>query len=194
MGLMNRLRDKTHIILIILIVAFLATIVFEWGMDYLGLRGGQVTELGSVNRQEIKYSDFESQVNFAIDQQRQQTGEDPDEFMIQMIRDQVWDQSVTQILAEQEIKRLGIKVTNQEILNWVYNSPQTLPDPIRKNFIDSTGQFNMSVYQQALATKTPEIQKFWAQVEEYLRQTLLSQKLQSVITGTVRVTEGEILQ
>jgi len=194
MGLMNKLRDKTHIILIILILAFLGTIVFEWGMDYLGMRGGQVTELGSVNGQEIKYTDYESQVNFSIDQQRQQTGEDPDENLIKMIRDQVWDQMVTQILAEQEIKRLGITVTNQEILNWVYNSPQTLPDPIKQNFVDSTGQFNMSVYQQALATKTPEIQKFWAQVEEYLKQTLLSQKLQSVITGTVRVTEGEVMQ
>ncbi|MCI0449044.1 MAG: peptidylprolyl isomerase [Chlorobi bacterium] len=191
---MNKLRDKTHIILIILILAFLATIVFEWGMDYLGLRGGVVTELGSVNGQEVKYADFENQVNFAIEQQKQQTGEDPDETVIQLIRDQVWEQMISQILAEQEIKRLGIQVTNQEILNWVYNSPQTLPEPIKRNFIDSTGQFNMAVYQQALATKTPEVQKFWAQVEDYLRQTLLSQKLQSVITATVRVTEGEVLQ
>ncbi len=194
MGLMNKLRDRTHIILIILILAFLATIIFEWGMDYLGVRDGQVTELGSVNGQEIKYSDFESQVNFTIDQQKQQTGEDPDESVIKMIRDQVWDQMVSQILAEQEIKRLGITVTNQEILNWVYNSPQTLPDVVKKNFIDSTGQFNMAVYQQALTTKTPEVTKFWSQVEEYLKQTLLSQKLQSVITGTVRVTEGEVMQ
>jgi len=194
MGLMNKLRDKTHIILIVLILAFLATIVFEWGMDYLGLSGGVITELGSVNGTEIKYTDFENQVNFAIEQQRQQTGEDLDETVISLIRDQVWEQMVSQILAEQQIKKLGIKVTNQEILNWVYNSPQTLPEPIKRNFVDSTGQFNMAVYQQALATKTPEVQKFWSQVEDYLRQTLLSQKLQSVITATVRVTEGEILQ
>jgi peptidyl-prolyl cis-trans isomerase D len=194
MGLMNKLRDKTHIILIILILAFLATIIFEWGMDYLGYRSGQVTELGSINGQDLKFTDFESQVNFAIDQQRQQTGQDPDEQVIGMIREQVWDQMVTQVLIEQEIKNLGINVTNQEILNWVYNSPQTLPDVIKRNFVDSTGQFNMSVYQQALATKTPEVQKFWAQVEEYLKQTLLQQKLQSVITGTVRVTEGEVMQ
>lgn len=194
MGLMNKLRDKTHIILIILIIAFLATIVFEWGMDYLGMRGGQTMELGMVNGQELKYTDFENQVNFAIEQQRQQTGQDPDEQMIQMIREQVWDQMVTQVLVEQEIKNLGITVTNQEILNWVYNSPQTLPDVIKRNFVDSTGQFNMAIYQQALATKTPEVTKFWSQVEEYLKQTLLQQKLQSVITGTVRVTEGEVMQ
>ncbi len=192
-GLMNKLRDKTHIILIILVLAFLATIVFEWGMDYLGMRGGSVVEFGSVNGEEIRYQDFENQVQFAIEQQKQQTGQDPDESVIEMIREQVWDQMVTQTLVQQEIKRLGINVTNQEILNWVYNSPLTLPDVIKRNFIDSTGNFNMSLYQQVLATKTPEIQKFWAQVEDYLKQTLLSQKLQSVITGAVRVSEGDVL-
>ncbi len=194
MGLMNKLRDKTHIILIILVVAFLATIVFEWGMNYLGLKGEQNVPLGSVNGKDINYTDFENRLQFALDQQKQQGGEDPDEATIGMIRDQVWDQMVTEILAQQEIERLGIRVTNQEILNWVYNSPQTLPEQIRKNFIDSTGQFNMQVYQQALATKTPEVTKFWAQVEDYLRQILLSQKLQSVITSAVRVPEADVLQ
>jgi parvulin-like peptidyl-prolyl isomerase len=194
MGLMNRMRDKTHIILIILVLAFLATIVFEWGMNYLGLRGGQTVEFGSVNGQEITYQEFESQMQMAVQQQKQQTGEDPDDATMQMIRDQVWDQTVTQILIQQEIQKLGIRVTDQEILNWVYNSPQTLPDPIKRNFIDSTGTFNMTVYQQALATKTPEVTKFWSQVETYLKQLLLSQKLQSVITGTIRVSESDVLQ
>ena len=194
MGLMNRMRDKTHIILIILVLAFLATIVFEWGMNYLGLRGNTMVEFGSVNGQEIKYSDFENQVQFAIDQQKKQTGQDPDENLINMIRDQVWDQMVTQLLVQQQIKKLGITVSDQEILNWVYNSPQTLPDVIKRNFIDSTGNFNMALYQQVLTTKTPEIEKFWAQVEDYLKQTLLSQKLQSIITGAVRISEGDILQ
>ncbi len=194
MGLMNKLRDKTHIILIILVVAFLATIIFEWGMNYLGTRGSEAPVFGSVNGKEINITEFENQVQFAAEQQKQQTGEEPDETTMQMIRDQVWDQMVTQIIATQEIERLGIRVTDQEILNWVYNSPQTLPEPIKKNFIDSTGQFNMSIYQQALATKTPEVTKFWSQVQDYLKQTLLSQKLQSIITGTVRVSEADILQ
>lgn len=194
MGLMNRMRDKTHIILIILVLAFLGMIVFEWGMNYLGFSGSTMVEFGSVNGQEIKYSDFENQVQFAIDQQKQQTGEDPDETLVNMIRDQVWDQMITQILVQQQIKKLGITVSDQEILNWVYNSPQTLPEVIQRNFIDSTGNFNMALYQQVLTTKTPEIEKFWAQVEDYLKQTLLSQKLESIITGAVRISEGDVLQ
>jgi peptidyl-prolyl cis-trans isomerase D len=195
MGIMTKLRDKTHIILIILVLAFIATIVFEWGMNYLGMKGEQGgTPLGSVNGKDIGVTDFESRVQFAVDQQKQQSGDDPDESVVQMIRDQVWDQMVTEILAQQEMERLGIKVTNQEILNWVYNSPQTLPDQIKRNFVDSTGQFNTAMYQQALATKTPEVTKFWSQVEDYLKQMLLSQKLQSVITSSVRVSEGDVMQ
>lgn len=194
MGLMNKLRDRTHIILIVLVLAFLGTIVFEWGMDYLGMRGGNTMELGSVNGSDITAKEYDDQVQFYIEQQRQQTGEDPDDNMVDMLKNQIWEQFIAQKLIEQEIKKLGIQVTNQEIINWVYNSPQTLPDEIKKNFIDSTGQFNMGFYQQVLATKTPEIQQFWTNVEQYLKQRLLTQKLESVITGTVRVTEGEVLQ
>lgn len=195
MGLMNRMRDKTHIILIILVLAFLATIVFDWGMGVLGLKKEQTFELGYVNGEPITYQEFERQVQFAIEQQKQQSGgQEPDEAMVEMIRGQVWDQLVTQLLAKQQIEKLGIRVTDQEILDWIYKSPQTLPEVIRKNFIDSTGNFDMAIYQQALTMRTPEVQQFWVQVEDYLRQTLLSQKLQSVVTGIVRVSEADVLQ
>ncbi len=194
MGLMNRMRDKTHIILIVLVLAFLGTIIFQWGMDLLGLKGQQYVELGSVNGEEISHGDFDKIVQQTVEQQKQQSGEDPDETMVQMIRDQVWNQMVEQVLATQECKKLGIKVSDAEITNWVYNSPQSLPDNIKRYFIDSTGQFNMGVYQQALASKTPEVVKFWAEVEDQLRRTLLFQKLTNIITASIRVPESDVLQ
>ncbi|MFI5144472.1 MAG: peptidylprolyl isomerase [Ignavibacteria bacterium] len=194
MGLMNRMRDKTHIILIVLVLAFLGTIIFQWGMDLLGLKGQQYVELGSVNGEEISHAEFDRIVQQTIEQQKQQTGEDPDETVVQMIREQVWNQMVEQLLAQQQCKKLGIKVTDAEITNWVYNSPQTLPDDIKRYFIDSTGQFNMAVYQQALASKNPDVAKFWTQVEDQLRRTLLFQKLTSVLTASVRVPQSDVLQ
>jgi parvulin-like peptidyl-prolyl isomerase len=194
MGLMNRLRDKTHIILIILVIAFLATIVFEWGMNYLGLRSGETYVFASVNGTELSYEKFEEQVQLYAEEQKRQTGEDPDESLLQMIREQVWERFIQQILIEQEIDKLGIRVTDQEIKNWVFNSPQTLPDDIKRFFIDSTGQFDYTRYQQAIQTQTPEVQRFWVQVEDRLRQILLNQKLMSIITGSVRVSEADVIQ
>ncbi len=176
-GIMNKMRDKMPLIIIILIIAFLATIVFEWGMNYLGLRDGAVA-FAKINSEEITYQEFEKVVQQQIEQMRQQNqGKDVSEEQIKQVRDQVWNSLVSQTLTKQAIEKYGIKVSDQEILDWIYNRPETLPEPIKKNFMDSTGVFNIGFYQQALNMKTKEATQFWAQVENYIRETLLSEKL-----------------
>ncbi|MBK9333219.1 MAG: SurA N-terminal domain-containing protein [Ignavibacteria bacterium] len=191
---MNKMRDKMPLIIIILIIAFLATIVFEWGMNYMGI-GGQTEAFGKINDSEISYQDFERIVQQQIEQQRQQNpdAEITDANMSQ-IREQVWNSLVNQTITRQAIEKYGITVSDREILDWIYNRPETLPDQIKRNFMDSTGVFNASFYQQALGMKTPEATQFWSQVENYVRETLLSEKLQAVISEGAVVTEGDVLQ
>ena len=57
MPIMTRMRDSMPIILFGLLIAFVITIVFEWGMDYLGMRGGQSDVIGVVDgtRDQIQY-------------------------------------------------------------------------------------------------------------------------------------------
>lgn len=194
MGIMNKMREKTHIILIVLIVAFLATIVFEWGMDYLGMRSGGTQELGEVNGEKIDYAKFEQKVNQFAEQQRKQNGEDPDETMMGMIRDQVWEQMVKQLLMEQQIEKLGIKVTDQEIVTWIYSNPeQVLGEAGATQLKDSvTGVFDMNKYQMVL--QSPENSKIVAQMEMEVKESLLSQKITSIISGTVRINEADVMQ
>jgi parvulin-like peptidyl-prolyl isomerase len=193
-GIMNKMRDKMPLIIIILIVAFLGTIIFEWGMDYLGMSGQSIT-FGEVNGNEITYQEYDMAVQQQIEQMRTQNeGKDIDEETVEQIREQVWNNLVTQKLTRQEINKLGIKVSDGEILDWIYNRPETLPDMIKRNFMDSTGVFSMAIYQSALNDKRQEVREFWNQVELFLRETLLSEKLQSIIVSSVIVTEGDVLQ
>ncbi len=193
-GIMNKMRDKMPLIIIILIIAFLATIVFEWGMNYLGLRGEAVA-FAKINSQEITYQEFEKVVQQQIEQMRQQNqGKDVTEEQVKQVRDQVWNSLVSQTLTKQAIEKYGIKVSDQEILDWIYNRPETLPEPIKKNFMDSTGVFNIGFYQQALNMKTKEATQFWSQVENYIRETLLSEKLQAILTEGVVVSEADVLE
>lgn len=193
-GIMNKMRDKMPLIIIILIIAFLATIVFEWGMNYLGLRGGAVA-FAKINSHEITYQEFEKVVQQQVDQMRQQNqGKDVSEEQIKQVRDQVWNSLVSQTLTKQAIEKYGIKVSDQEILDWIYNRPETLPEPIKRNFMDSTGVFNIGFYQQALNMKTKEATQFWSQVENYIRETLLSEKLQTVLTEGIVVSEADVLE
>jgi len=43
------MRDSMPLILFGLLIAFLITIVFEWGMDYLGMSGGRDRMLSAVS-------------------------------------------------------------------------------------------------------------------------------------------------
>ncbi|MBK8984034.1 MAG: SurA N-terminal domain-containing protein [Ignavibacteria bacterium] len=193
-GIMNKMRDKMPLIIIILIIAFLATIVFEWGMNYMGI-GGQTEAFGKINDSEISYQEFERIVQQQIEQQRlQNENVEITDASIAQIRDQVWNSLVNQSITRQAIEEYGITVSDREILDWIYNRPETLPDQIKRNFMDSTGVFNAAFYQQALGMKTPEATQFWSQVENYVRETLLSEKLQAVISEGAIVTEGDVLQ
>ncbi|MEO8210077.1 MAG: peptidylprolyl isomerase [bacterium] len=192
-GIMNKMRDKMPLIIIILIVAFLATIVFEWGMNYMGMGGG-TEAFGKINSEEISYKDYERIVQQQLDQTRQQNqGKDIDDATVAQVREQVWNSLVSQTISKQAIARYGITVSEKEIQDWVYNRPETLPEPIKKNFMDSTGVFNAGFYQQALGMKTKEATQFWNQVEDFLRETLLSERLQAVITEGAIVSEGDVV-
>ncbi|HMS65334.1 MAG TPA: peptidylprolyl isomerase [Ignavibacteria bacterium] len=192
-GIMNKMRDKMPLIIIILIISFLATIIFEWGMNYMGM-GGKVDAFGKVNSDEITYQEFERIVQQQLDQMRSQNqGKDITEEQIKQTRDQVWESMVSQALTKQAIAKYGITVSNEEILDWIYNRPETLPEPIKRNFMDSTGVFNIGFYQQALNMKTKEATQFWSQVENFIRESLLSEKLQAVITEGAVLSEADVL-
>jgi parvulin-like peptidyl-prolyl isomerase len=202
MPIMNRMREGMPVILFGLLIIFLVTIVFEWGMDYLGMRGGTRSDVvGKVNGTKIMYREFSELLKLYSDNQKQQTGKEPDEEELKSIREQTWQTMVTQALVEEEIKRLGLTVTDQELVDWV-KGPNP-PDDLRRNFIDSTGQFRRDVYEQFLANpnqflrdpnnRDAQYGSHWlAEFEKGLRQRRLNEKLQSLISATVRVSDGEV--
>jgi peptidyl-prolyl cis-trans isomerase D len=150
MPIMTRMRDSMPVILFGLLIAFLITIIFEWGMDYLGMSGGGGSDVvGKINGTKVTYKEFSEMVKSASDNQKAQSGAEPDETALTQIREQVWQNIVTQRLVDEELQRMGIVVSDQELINWVRG--ETPPDDLRKNFTDSTGTFRRDVYEQFLA-------------------------------------------
>ncbi len=177
------------LILIGLVITFLITIVFEWGMDYLGIKGGGRHDyVGIIDGKKISYQEFSDLVKRASDNQKQQTGQDPDDDMLRQIRDQVWNSLITQVLVEQAAKNAGITVTGQEIVDWVRGDNP--PAFLVQQFKDSTGRFNREAYESAI--NDPRNKDIWVQVEQALRQQRLVDKVQSLVMSSVRATPGEI--
>jgi len=189
------------VILFGLLIAFLITIIFEWGMDYLGTRGGGGDVVGKVNGKKITYREFSDLVKMYSDNTKAQSGKEPDEEQLVQLREQTWQTLLTQNLVEEEIQRLGLTVTDQELVTWV-RGPNP-PEDLVRQFMDSTGQFRRDVYDQFLTNPNqyvrdpsgsdPEFGTKWlADYERGLRQRRLNEKLQSLILAAVRVSEGEV--
>jgi parvulin-like peptidyl-prolyl isomerase len=194
MAVLNDIREKSPKFIIAgAAVIFIVLIIFDWGLDLTGRRGrggGQSELLGKVNGKEVSYKQFSELVRRTAENQKKQQGSEIDEETERQIRSQVWNQLVDEMLVEQEIDRLGINVSDQEIRDIV--NGQNPPDFLVKQFTDSTGTFRRDAYQQAM--RDPQNKSAWIQVEEMLRQEQKRRKLQSLLLANVNVSEGELKQ
>jgi len=193
MALMTDIRNNLSKLFAVLAFFFIIMIIFDWGLDLSSQRGGPgsgADVLGNVNGQEVDYRQYSELVRRTLENQKQQTNVDPDEETERQVRAQVWNQLVDEILVDQEIERLGIKVTDQEIRD-IVQGPNP-PEFLVQQFRDSTGVFRRDAYERAMMD--PQNKAAWIQVEQALRLEQKRRKLQSLLLSGIQVTDGEIRQ
>lgn len=191
MPLMTQIRNNLARAFAVFAVFFIAYIVLDWGMDISDrrLRGGS-DNVGIINGTEITYREFSELLRQQSEAYRRQSGAEPDEETDRQLRMQVWNGLVQQILIEDELERLGITVTDDEIRE-ILLGPNP-PEMIANQFRDSLGVFNRAAYDRAVAD--PQNRQAWIQVENDVRRQRRLEKLQSMLFAAARVTEGEIRQ
>lgn len=187
MPMMARMRSLAPAFIITVGVLFVLFMVIS-DSNVLEIFGARTNNIGSVNGEDISYQNFSNFLDNAIENQKAQTGHDIDEEQMDQFRDQVWDAVITQILTEQQIKKFGITVTDDEIRAVIVSDNP--PDFLKRNFIDSTGRFNKEVYQQAIFN--PQNKEALVQAEEIVKQQILNQKLQSILFASINVNDEEI--
>jgi peptidyl-prolyl cis-trans isomerase D len=187
MPLLTRIRESMTKIFAVFAGVFIVYIVLDWGMDITGRKSSQQAAesqmVGLIDDKGIPFHEYSE-----LEAQRAQTGSDPEEFQVRMVRDQVWNSLVTEKLYEREIERLGLSVSDQEIIDAVKGDNP--PDFLRNQFTDSTGTFNRAAYDQVITD--PRNREVMINVERAIRQQKLRAKLQSVVLAGVTVTEGEV--
>lgn len=190
MALMTKMREKTHIVLGLLLVAFLALIVVEWGSESTIFRSKQQSGvITSINGQDIHYEQFARALEQQSEQYKQQSGQEPQDSQLDYLRNQVWENMVREVLVTQEIEKRGIKASNKEIVHYIFNEP---PDIIRQNpsFQNEQGQFDNAKYQAAL--NDANMNETWRRVEDYMRATLPYQKFQDEFDASALVTDADV--
>ena len=94
----------------------------------------------------------------------------------EQLRDQVLDAMVTNILFQQLIDSYGLTVSDDEIREIILGDNP--PDFLKQNFVDSLVEFRYS-FMKKLYLIQQKIEPL-VQAEEYVRQSRLTSKLQSL--------------
>ena len=189
--MMQTLRKYMKHIFWVVAIAFIATIVFSWGMGGFKDKGSGIEQgiIGKINGRKIQYQEYAQAVSQRLEMLKDEMGTaDIPEYRIRSIRDEVWESMVQNILYAEEIKRLKIEATPQEVVFQLRYNP---PDFIRSmEQFQTDGEFDINKYQQALTD--PRNYQQWIPVENVLRGTIPMQKLQQYVMATIRVSDEEV--
>jgi peptidyl-prolyl cis-trans isomerase D len=186
--MMQHMRENTKIILWVVVVAFVITIFAVWGLDLQGGGGAgpQQSLVGRVNGVPVSPQAYQA-IYSQMAAQFRSSNEDGNLTAAQqeMIREQAWESIVSNIITSEQIEKLGITVSDDEILSYIRTSP---PPEIQQYFVDANGNFDYAAYQSAL--NNPEAD--WTAVEDLVRQRIPVIKLNRYLMSQVHVTASEI--
>ena len=189
--MMTKIREKTHLLLYVLIFCFVGLIVIEWGANYSDTARTTRGVIGKIDGDDIRYADFQTAYFNQIQQmQQKKDGESLSESEMEMISDQIWNQMIEETLLRNFINKNDIAVGDSEVVFHLRNNP---PDFLKQSpSFQTDGAFDANKYVQALSN--PAYAKEWAQIENILRMQLPYSKLQSMIVLSARVSDAELRQ
>jgi peptidyl-prolyl cis-trans isomerase D len=188
--MMTKMRENMPLIMWILVGAFLATIVFSWGMGGFKNKGALDGVVGKVGGREILYDQYNRLVQDRVAQERQKdsTRTQITDAQIKQIRKDVWDELVRSDLMETYQQKWGVVTSDDEVAFAVRSSP---PNWIRsnQNFLKD-GQFDPAKLEDFL--RDPRSSQILVAIEKEYRQSIGNQKVIDRIIAPVFVSPEEV--
>jgi len=191
--MMKTIRDSAKPVYIVVIIAFVGTIIFAWGMD-IGSKGKRPQNaIGRINDQEISIELF-SRTYESKYQELIKTNTDPGEDDLQKLRDDTWNTIIGQSLLGQAITENNIQLTNEELAEYVRVLP---PNELSQSpDLQTDGEFDPQKYQNLLqrlvSSGNPYDEQLLLYIENTIRSQVLMNKLQGLITSTAFVSKSEV--
>src|ERR1051325_2244559 len=149
------------------------------------------TPVAVVNGHEILYSDWVRRSQTEIQAQQQRLGgRSLSQDDTRRIENSVYDQMVSDVLLEQEYRRRGIVVTDDEVREFArYAPPQWVTSAPE---LQTEGQFDPEKYRRFLASPQARQSGILLQLEMYYRSEIPRSKLFDQISSGVYVSDAEL--
>ena len=194
MALMTSIRERMQVVLWTLLILFLLS------MTVGGLVGGAniidqligntnpQTTIARINGEVISPSQFNNLVNQQLASLKN-SGQTINEFQLNQARNRAWENLLQDILVTQEVEKLGLRASNQEVMYHLENQP---PPFLQQNpTFQTEGKFDSDKYLTALANPNDDE---WLPIEQFMKNTYIPNfKLQKLLDESLVISDVEIL-
>lgn len=199
MTALGKIRSKGILLIIIIGLGLFAFIAEEAFRSCNGIKGQNSQQIGEVLGEKIYVQDFQKLLDEYQDAMKLTMRTDNlSEDQLNQLKDQVWQQLVSERVMKEDCKKLGLTVTEDELQNVLNDGTNQLLTPtpfvnqqtgrfdvsILKQFIDAYRKAEASNNSQQLDQMRPAY-NYWLFVEKNLRTQLLAQKYQSLLANCV---------
>ncbi len=191
MGVMQKLREKTHVILWGVLILFVLSMTIGGlvgGANILDIFSGERKNMniaGKIDDTEIEIRQFSDALQYQLQTIREQ-GREVDSRTMDMVSDRVWNSFVNEILIGNKAEEYGFTATDEEVYESLVNNP---PQMFRQHpSFQTDGQFDYQKYVQAL--QDPQIN--WLPFEQQVRAQLPLTKMVNYVQSLPTVTNREI--
>lgn len=199
MTALGKIRSKGILLIIIIGLGLFAFIAEEAFRSCNGIKGQNSQQIGEVLGEKIYVQDFQKLLEEYQDAMKLTMRTDNlSEDQLNQLKDQVWQQLVSERVMKEDCKKLGLTVTEDELQNVLNDGTNQLLTQtpfvnqqtgrfdvsILKQFIDSYRKAEASNNSQQLDQMRPAY-NYWLFVEKNLRTQLLAQKYQSLLANCV---------
>ncbi len=197
MAALGKIRKRGVTLVIIIGLGLFAFIAEEAFRSCEATKNQQRQQVGEVLGKKISVQEFQNLVDeyqevLKLSQGRENFSEEE----LNSIKDQVWNQFVTNQLIADQAEKVGLTVTDEELQNIMKEG--TNPMLMQSPFVNQqTGRFDVTMLTKfladykknagnaQLAESYDRIYKYWQFIEKQLRTNTLAQKFQGLLSGAL---------
>ncbi len=196
MAAIGKIRSWGPVLVTVIGLALFAFIAEELFRSCDSLKNQERQQVGKVLGKSVDYQEFQKLVDEYADVLKLTQGrENLSDAEFNQIRDMVWNQFVQNTIFENEAKKLGLTVTDEEVQNILQEG--TNPMLMQTPFVNQqTGRFDVNTLKKFLTeyksaqTQNPQMAEqyrpmynFWTFIEKTLRTQTLNQKYQVLLAS-----------
>ena len=188
--MLQQMRTTAKWIWLFLFAAFVGVFLFA---DTSGLIGGAAitptTAVAEVNGRDILYTDWQQRVSQAM-QNQQRSGASLTQDEVRQVEDDVLNEMIMQVLLDQEYRKRGIGVSDEEVREFARYAPP--PFLYNNPDLQTDGRFDPQKYQRFLASPQARQGGILLALESYYKSEIPKEKLFEQITDGVYLTDAEL--